>query len=1037
MKKIAWFAFAYVCCAVSLAAESFDVLVVGGTERGVKTALAEAEAGKSVYLVTSFPYLGEDLAGTLELGYGGTCPADPLGTRLWHEESVLAAYDYWPDHMSDGIRWIYRNDWFHRLANTRRPPTPADSVWYDGDVSYRCVIRQPSKIARVEVIALETAMVSDEGVSANFGGDRGNPAATGGVTLRPKDGPLAGRAIELARLGKAFDVVGDYYGGRAAAISFVADVNAEFKEAELVVRRHPKARRQLVSRIWFHRDDPLATVSYPSPLKVKRVFDDALIRAGVRFMTASPVRRVLRDGEGRLAGVEIANRSGRRELRAKRVVDATLYGSLEGLDVGTEARFSRVVIARGEPPKVGGVQVEPLAAEFPLPHTKDGRGGRAYRFTFSLPMASGDYPSFAAAEWKAREICWMRETLDDADLLTLRSPAKSAKAPPTSDALPCWGKYDVVVVGGGTAGCPAAIAAARSGAKVLLVEYRSVLGGTGTDGMITGYYDGNPCGFTEEFKAYGKSLRVYFGYYARSETWRRLCDEAGVRVWLGAMGIGVVRDGRRVTGVEVGTALGSGVVKATCVIDGTGNSDLAAMAGAGTTFLSAKEFALQSAGQAPQRIGYGCVNSDFGFVNDSSADDLWLFGIRARAGAPDSWDIARLPDSRERRRIVADYTLCGEDVTAHRPFPDTVVQPQSRQDSHGYLTDEFRFVSETSEPVALVEKDGKERYKFNANVPLRSLLPRGLEGLAVIGLGAGVSRDVVPIVRMQADLMNMGYGVGAAAALAAKKDGDYRAIDRDDLRRRLVEKGVLRPEALGWTADTDVGSDALLAASVKSMGVGYRGSHVVFRPENRVRALPLLREAYRVATTAEARQVYAKTLGLLGDATGVETLVKVVSGDEKIVVTGVSEGAFGGGNRSMDGFLVALGRTRDRRALAPLVARLEKVTAVDPVMALRGPTLALEALASPAAAPALARSLRQEGFRGFAVGDFRQLPPLGGYGLSSEMDNCIRELALARTLWACGDHEGLARRTLEAYARDPRGVLSTHASAVLTSRTGP
>ena len=71
------------------------------------------------------------------------------------------------------------------------------------------------------------------------------------------------------------------------------------------------------------------------------------------------------------------------------------------------------------------------------------------------------------------------------------------------------------------------------------------------------------------------------------------------------------------------------------------------------------------------------------------------------------------------------------------------------------------------------------------------------------------------------------------------------------------------------------------------------------------------------------------------------------------------------------------------------------------------------------------------GHHGFAVKRAIDLPPQGGYGLGPEMDNCIRELAFARALFACGDHEGLAKRTFEAYAADPRGVLSAHAKAVL------
>src|SRR6185437_5994313 len=45
-------------------------------------------------------------------------------------------------------------------------------------------------------------------------------------------------------------------------------------------------------------------------------------------------------------------------------------------------------------------------------------------------------------------------------------------------------EYDVMVVGGGNAGCAAAIAAARHGAKTLLVERYGFLGGTATAAMV-------------------------------------------------------------------------------------------------------------------------------------------------------------------------------------------------------------------------------------------------------------------------------------------------------------------------------------------------------------------------------------------------------------------------------------------------------------------------------------------------------------------------------------------------------------------------
>jgi flavin-dependent dehydrogenase len=596
----------------------------------------------------------------------------------------------------------------------------------------------------------------------------------------------------------------------------------------------------------------------------------------------------------------------------------------------------------------------------------------------------------------------------------------TATVPSPKTALPVLGTYDVVVVGGGTGGAPAGIAAGRQGAKTLVIEQLHGMGGIATMGMIGVYCFGNICGFTAEYDQGVKELAAEVTIVGKREWFRKQNRISNTEIWFGALACGALVEGNRVTGVVVATPDGRGVVLAKSVVDATGNSDVAAAAGAPCMFIGPEEIAVQGVGLSPRRLGASYINSDFGYANDSDAGDLWLFGVRGRARCePAAWDVSQLVQSRERQRIVGDAFITPLDILNKRTFPDTVVRARSNFDSHGYTIADICYVAGPSTP----------RVHF-ANVPYRSMLPKGLENIIVCGLGISAHRDAMPIIRMQPDIQNMGYVAGVAAATAAREGKGVRAISVRDLQRHLVEKGVLPQEVLSWKDSWKIPS-AELAKAVANVGDSCRDVSVVL--DHAEEALPLLRQAYAKAETPSARISYAHVLGILGDATGVETLLAAVKGAPKEAGEALHWSERMGRRMSdTESYLIALGRTRDPRALDLLLEKTRALDSASSFFAFRAVTLALEAMGAPAAAKPLAELLQKPEVGGHAMTLVSEIAA-NGYGNGSERNLALRELGLARALYRCGDYGGVAEKVLKQYALDLRGVYALHATAVLKS----
>jgi len=610
-----------------------------------------------------------------------------------------------------------------------------------------------------------------------------------------------------------------------------------------------------------------------------------------------------------------------------------------------------------------------------------------------------------------------------------------AHVPATADALPKLGSFDVVVIGGGTGGAPAGIAAGRAGARTLVCENLAVLGGVGTAGQIANYYFGNRVGFTAEVdegvRAREPRPLAKEGRWtpAAKAAWlhRAACD-AGTALAFGTICCGAwVVDGR-VRGVVVAGPMGYGLVEAGAVVDATGGADVAAAAGAPCVTLGADHVAVQGTGLAGVSPVKRYHNSDHSFSDDTDVVDATQFLVTSKVKFRDFFDAGQLVDSRERRQIDGEVSLSPVDFLCARTFPDSISLSSSNFDSHGF----------TIHPLFLIKPPNKDR--LWVYVPFRALLPKAIDGVLVTGLGLSAHRDALPVVRMQPDVQNHGYAAGRAAAMAAEAGCGLREIDLRVLQEHLVATGILPAEALEHEDSFPV-SDERLRRAVEEGWNEHEGIALVFaHPE---RALPLLRAAHDAATDSKPRVRYAQMLGLLGDPHGVETLAEEVASrhwDPGWNYKGM--GQFGASMSELDGLIVALGWTGDARAWDAIVAQMDQLGGDADFSHFRALVLACERLhprhPHPGIAERLARYLAHPSVGDHVIATMREAhAALTDDPCENRVRNqALKQIVLARGVYRCGDHEGLGAETLRRFCDDLRGHFARHARAVLAEGAG-
>ncbi len=385
--------------------------------------------------------------------------------------------------------------------------------------------------------------------------------------------------------------------------------------------------------------------------------------------------------------------------------------------------------------------------------------------------------------------------------------------------LPLYGEYDVAVVGGGMAGIAAALAAARHGAKTVLIEKQFALGGLATLGLVTIYLpicDGNGRqvsfsiaeellrlsikhgiegyypkawldGGTDEEKKAEKRFRVDFNGNTFAILAEQLLISEGVEILYGTSVCDVNVTDKKVDTLIIENKSGRSAVCVKSVVDSSGDADIFWQAGAKTVnfgqgnILAAWYFATEDGEYKIHPIG--CCD-----VPDKDKDKrapTKLLSNRRFTGLCGKELSEMVIMSHE--QILKDFHSKGGGSRKHALSTIATI-PQIRMtrrpegvftlddtDDHKYFEDSVGLISNWKVPGPIYE------------VPFRCLYGEDLKNVVAAGRCISNTDTMWDIARVIPCCSVTGQAAGTAAALT----DDFHTFDVTTLQNALEKDGVV------------------------------------------------------------------------------------------------------------------------------------------------------------------------------------------------------------------------------------------------------
>lgn len=414
--------------------------------------------------------------------------------------------------------------------------------------------------------------------------------------------------------------------------------------------------------------------------------------------------------------------------------------------------------------------------------------------------------------------------------------------------------YDVVVAGSGPAGICAAVAAAREGAKVALVERYGVVGGNLTAGYVGPILGmvGKGTMRDEIVSLLGVPENDMIGETGRAHDFERakmllaqFVNHPNIDVYLQTTVTDVIKEGNAVVGLVVTAGEGQFVIKGAVTVDATGDGLVSYLAGAQTekgredglmqpvtleftiagvdeskgiicigdvdeVKLGDERFLdyckrLAVAGEIPEKIaavrlhpmvydGYRQVNTtQVNGVDMTRVEQIFKadLELREQMYLLEDFFHKHIPGY-ENCRVISSGTTTGVRET-RRVIGDYVITAEEMAAGCRFddvIVHRAEFIVDIHNPAGSGQAEDHIQYCDPYDLPYRCFTPKGIENLYTAGRCISGTHRAHASYRVMSICMAMGEAVGTAAAICAAEGVTPRNLDVKKLQNKLTTKGI-------------------------------------------------------------------------------------------------------------------------------------------------------------------------------------------------------------------------------------------------------